>query len=240
MKSTTLIVPGLYGSGDAHWQSWLERELASAQNIVRRVQQRDWNVARLADWTRQVGDAIDAAIGPVWIVAHSFGCLATVAAAAGRGEQVAGALLVAPANPERFAAEGLLESLPASAGEHTAAPASATISASLPHAPLGFPSMVVASSNDPWMRLTAASVWADRWGAQFECIGRAGHINADAGFGAWPQGLALFRQLQAALGNEPLGTIADTATTSPVTAPTRRDDRWAAIGERALQRQWFG
>ena len=38
------------------------------------------------------------------------------------------------------------------------------------------------------MRLTAASVWSDRWGAQFECIGRAGHINVESGFGPWPAG----------------------------------------------------
>ena len=40
-------------------------------------------------------DAIDRAPGPVWLVAHSFGCLASVVAAADRPERVAGLMLVA-------------------------------------------------------------------------------------------------------------------------------------------------
>lgn len=36
----------------------------------------------LARWAGAVRDAIDRAPGPVWVVAHSFGCLASVVAAA--------------------------------------------------------------------------------------------------------------------------------------------------------------
>jgi hypothetical protein len=88
------------------------------------------------------------------------------------------------------------------------------------------------------MRLTAASVWADRWGSQFECIGRAGHINIESGFGAWPQGLDLFERFRAAHGGEPLGNIESlSARLSPSLigqdALTRR-------GERMLAQQWLG
>ena len=38
----------------------------------------------------------------VWLVAHSYGCLASVVAAADRPERVAGLLLVAPPEPDRF------------------------------------------------------------------------------------------------------------------------------------------
>ena len=59
------------------------------------VQQADWSVASPTPG-RGVGAAIDDAVGLVWLVAHSFGCLAAVAALASeaiRKTQVAGMLL---------------------------------------------------------------------------------------------------------------------------------------------------
>ena len=94
MKSTTLIVPGLYGSGSGHWQTWLESRVSGAQ----RVEQDDWDIAALDRRTDRVGEAIDRAVGQVWPVPHSFGCLAAVSVAAHRADRVAGALLVAPTN----------------------------------------------------------------------------------------------------------------------------------------------
>ena len=139
-------------------------------------------------------------------------------------------LLVAPANPERFGPRGLLTSGGSSVTQTT--DLKDTITALLPHRRLGVPAVVVASSNDPWMRLTAASVWADRWGAQFECIGRAGHINVESGHGPWPQGLAVLERLRHAHGNEPLGHI-EAVDTGYSHAHGRR-------GERMLAQQWFG
>ena len=103
--------------------------------------------------------------------------------------------------------------------------------------------ILVASANDPWMRLTAASVWADRWGAQFECIGRAGHINADSGFGPWPQGLSLFERFRRAHGGHPLGSIERLHTrrfTSSDVANEGAFDDFTRRGERGLDQQWFG
>ena len=232
MKSTTLIIPGLYGSGADHWQTWLASRLPDAQRVV----QDDWNVAALDQWTYSVGDAIDRAVGQVWLVAHSFGCLAAVMAAVDRADRVAGALFVAPANPERFTSSGLQPTATVIASQSNAA--SDSITQRIPHQTLGFPSILVASSNDPWMRLTAASVWADRWGSQFECIGRAGHINIDSGFGPWPQGLDLFERFRAAHGGEPLGNI-ETLSAKLGTSPIDHEAR-ARRGERMLAQQWLG
>ena len=98
MRCTVLIVPGFHGSGPDHWQSWLERQLPES----RRVSGIDWEAPVLARWAAEVRREIDAAASAVWLVAHSFGCLASVVAAADRPEKVAGALLVAPADPARF------------------------------------------------------------------------------------------------------------------------------------------
>jgi len=173
MPHTTLIVPGFQGSGPAHWQSWIEAQLPGA----RRVADIDWERPILARWANAVRDAIDRSPGPVWVVAHSFGCLASVTAAFNRPEKVRGALLVAPADPQRF-------------GEATA-----PLAQRLHH-----PSRVIASSNDPWVKDSTARHWAEHWGSEYLNIGAAGHINVDSGHGPWPQGLALFAQLREAGG----------------------------------------
>lgn len=117
-----LIVPGLHNSGPTHWQSWFETQLPA----TRRVEQADWERTCLSDWAARVRQSIDERPAPLWIVAHSFGCLATVTAGFVQAEKILGALLVAPADPDRF-------------GEPKA----------LLEEKLAFPSLVVASSNDP-------------------------------------------------------------------------------------------
>lgn len=166
---TILIVPGLRNSGPAHWQTWFEELLPG----TRRVEQADWARPVLAEWGEGVAAAIGAAGEPVWIVAHSFGCLAAVEVAARRPDRVRGALLVAPANPARFG-------IP---------PERLAVR-------LGFPSHVVASDNDPWVGRSVAEEWARAWGSRFTSIGRAGHINVDSGHGPWPEGLGYFEQLR--------------------------------------------
>lgn len=191
MKHSVLIVPGYLGSGPAHWQSWLERQLPAAE----RVAGIDWNVPRLGRWARLVGDAIERADGPVWLVAHSFGCLAGVVAAAQRPDRVAGALLVAPADPERFAEQGWRVGDEGSIGRW------------LYDTRLACPSLLIASSNDPWLNLASAAYWAERWGSRLLCLGAAGHVNVDAGYGPWPEGLALLRAMQAAQGSFMVGEL---------------------------------
>lgn len=195
MQHTTLIVPGLHGSGPDHWQSWIETQLPCA----RRIADIDWEQPILARWANAVRDAIDASPGPVWVLAHSFGCLASVVAVADRPEHVAGLMLVAPADPDRFTPSGLRDI----ARYHQ----QNSLSQSIPRHVLPSPSLVVASTNDPWVRLSSAAYWAECWGSQLLDIGPAGHINVDSGHGPWPQGLALFRALQAASDDLPLGSI---------------------------------
>lgn len=167
--ATTLIVPGLRNSGPAHWQSWFEQQLPDS----RRIEQADWEVTCLSDWAARLREAIDAAAEPVWIVAHSFGCLAAVTAGFIRPRRIRGALLVAPADPQRFGEPSVLL-----------------------EEKLAFPSLVVSSSNDPWVKAGTAEHWSGVWGSDFLNIGAAGHINVDSGHGPWPQGLALFARLR--------------------------------------------
>lgn len=195
MRYTILIVPGFHGSGPAHWQSWLQERLPQA----RRVAGIDWERPVLADWAAAVGRGIDEAPGPVLVVAHSFGCLASVRAAARRQHRVAGMMLVAPADPERFSPAGLRDQ-DGPPGQHS-------IASDIPASPIGMPSLVVASTNDPWVRLSSAAYWADKWGGLLVNVGAAGHINVDSGHGPWPRGLELLDALRATCDGLPLGSI---------------------------------
>jgi len=167
--TTTFIVPGLGSSGPEHWQTWLEARLANAV----RIQQTDWKDANLADWSARVRWHFSRTPGRFIIVAHSFGVLAAVQAASDYRERIIGALLVAPADPARFGVEELL-----------------------PQGPLGFPAIVVASTNDPWLRIGRATRFAKVWQAEFINLGAAGHINAESGYGPWPEGRMLLERLQ--------------------------------------------
>jgi predicted alpha/beta hydrolase family esterase len=175
-----LIVPGLHGSGSDHWQTWLERRVPGAV----RIELPDWGHADLARWAGAIDDALRQHRAAGWVVAaHSFGCLALAHYAARGGRGVQGALLAAPANPDRFALD----------------------EAQL-NRPLPFGSTLVASANDPWMSFADACYFARRWGSELVDAGEAGHINPATGFGPWPEGQSLVeRHLQRVrAGGQPL------------------------------------
>lgn len=165
-----LIVPGRDNSGPGHWQTLLEDDLPEA----RRVQQENWAQPDLNAWSARVAAAAYAADRPVLAVAHSFGCLATVGALLDHAAPLAGALLVAPAEPKRFA-----------------------IPAHRLQQPLPVPNLLVASRNDPWMSYPVALGWAAHWGSTVIDAGLAGHINVASGHGHWPALPTLLTRLAA-------------------------------------------
>ncbi|MFA5630728.1 MAG: alpha/beta hydrolase [Porticoccaceae bacterium] len=184
MTDNLLIVPGFRGSGPAHWQSWLECQIPGSQ----RIEGIDWFTPSLPRWAERIGRAIDAATQPLWIVAHSFGCLATAAAIAQQPRKIAGVVLVAPADPERFAVSGLRNS-----GDRVP---EASITQLLPPAELGVNGLLIASRNDPWLTLDDARNMARRWRLPLFNAGEAGHINTESGFGPWPLLVSLLYALQ--------------------------------------------
>ena len=141
--------------------------------------------AALADWREAIGHELERFDRPALLVAHSFGCLAAVAAAADRPDRVLGALLVAPADPDCFGTGGRRRS--------GLEPSLASI---LPQEPLACRSLLAFSRNDPWLGVAKAAYLADRWGSALVDLGVAGHINTASGHGPWPQALALLQALR--------------------------------------------
>lgn len=165
-----IIVPGLHDSGPGHWQSRWQR----AHPEFYRVRQDDWSDPALPAWSARLDEVRRRDPRPALFVAHSFGCLAAVHSIARDAGKVAGALLVAPADPDKFGVARLLPALP-----------------------LACPSLMISSSNDPWMPAGQAALWAARWRSVLVEAGPLGHINAESGLGDWAFGI---QQLQSLAG----------------------------------------
>nr|WP_294812377.1 alpha/beta hydrolase [uncultured Sphingomonas sp.] len=177
-----LTVPGLGGSGPSHWQTLWEQ----SRPDTHRVELGMWNSPHRNTWVTKLDQAIRQAQAPVVLAAHSLGCLAVAwwAELAGQpfGWPVAGALLVAPADVDRDDVRPELAAFKPT-----------------PVKPLPFPSIVVASSDDPWIAADKARALAGGWGSFFVDAGPQGHLNAASGIGWWEEGQSLLdRVLDAA------------------------------------------
>jgi len=175
-SSPVLTVPGLFGSGAEHWQTLWERE---HPEIVR-VEQDDWERPRLEAWIGTLEQAVSSVGSRPLLVAHSLG-VALVAHWASRSDaRVRAALLVAPADVDaRDRTPDLVRGF-----------------APMPLRPLPFPSIVVASDDDPYVAVERAAYFADCWRSRLVRVGELGHINAESKLGHWPRGLALLDQLR--------------------------------------------
>jgi len=169
-----LIIPGWMNSGPDHWQSRWE-----SAHGYQRVQQQDWDSPVVADWVARLDEAIGASPMPPLLVAHSLGCIAVAHWAATHSSvRAAAAFLVAPADVEQADTPEPLRPF-----------------APIPIQPLPFPTVVVASRDDPYATFDRAEVLARAWGAALVDAGMAGHLNTAAGLGPWPAGEALLHGL---------------------------------------------
>ena len=170
-----LLLPGYTDAGPGHWMSLWHRQ----KPAWRRVEQRDWDHPEKEEWVATLDAAVAATSGPVILIAHSLGCT-TVAhwVAQGGGASVAAAFLVAPADADR-----------------ADFPTEMTGFAPVPVVPMPFSSMLVASTNDPYLTMPRARVLAAAWGSELVDIGDAGHICTESGHGEWPEGRQLLGRL---------------------------------------------
>lgn len=164
--TTTLLVPGLEGSGEGHWMRWWQE--AEAEAGARTVAFTDLGDPVPDAMAVELAEAVLAHPGAV-LVGHSLGAIVIAQVLADwPGLPVTGALLVAPADP------ALHHRL------HRFAP--------LPRRPLPVPAMAALSRNDPLMDLATASGLARDWKATIVDLGEAGHVDRASGHGPWPLG----------------------------------------------------
>jgi predicted alpha/beta hydrolase family esterase len=174
MSRTILTIPGLFNSGLDHWQSHWERTVPN----VERIRQRDYKNAVCSEWIETIQKSVTGRAGEVVLVGHSCGAVAIAFWAKEFGGRVAGAMLVGPSDTEQ-----------------PDFPRNAVGFAPVPLDRLPFPSIVVASGDDPYLSLQRATHFANCWGSKLVNIGPAGHINAASGHGPWPEGIAILKEL---------------------------------------------
>ena len=144
-----VIVPGLRGHVEDHWQTRLAAKLPDSVVVPSFGRDKRDLAGRVADLHRVIQDAG----APVTLVAHSAGVLTTLHWARQHDLPVRGALLATPPDlarplgPEYPTLEQLEESgwLP------------------IPVAPLNFPSIVAASTNDPLSDFEHVRTLAEAW-----------------------------------------------------------------------------
>jgi uncharacterized protein len=173
-KSTVFILPGLGDSGEGHWQTIWEKQFGFI-----RINQRDWITPDREEWIDAVQNEISK-FDPtsVILVGHSLACSTIGYWAKKYSSPIKGALLVAPSDTESEAyPEGttgfkpmLLDKLP-------------------------FRSTVIASTNDVYVSVDRANQFSNAWGSKLILLSEAGHINVASGFGKWPGGIDILKEL---------------------------------------------
>ncbi len=176
--ASVLLVPGLSNSGPEHWQSlWQARHPE-----YHRAQQADWETPRCQDWVRTLHAYILQIESPVVLAGHSLACATIAHYAAKHADaegRVAAAFLVAPSDVEA-----------------PTYPPGSTGFDPMPLRKLPFRSVVVASTDDPYVMLERAELFASSWGSRVIKIANAGHINTASGHGLWPEGEQWLEQLR--------------------------------------------
>ncbi|QIK54021.1 alpha/beta hydrolase [Dysgonomonas sp. HDW5B] len=169
------IIPGLGNSGANHWQTYFEN---SGENF-QRINQQEWNAPNCEEWMKNIDDTISKYdLSTVILIGHSLGCVTIANWAKQYGRKIKGALLVAPSDIESplytFTSSGFTP---------------------IPLDRINFETIIVASSNDPWVSNERVKLFADSWGSKLINIGAAGHINAESGYGEWQEGLDILKEL---------------------------------------------
>lgn len=174
-KSKILILPGLWNSGEEHWQTKWEK---SNNNFTRIIQQ-DWETPRCIDWIECLDKKIaEFGTNNVILVGHSLACPTISFWANKYNRKIKGALMVAPVDTEA-----------------ATFPSEPSGFSPIPMNILPFNSIVVASSNDPYATLNRTMLFAQKWGSEFINIGEEGHISSTSGLGDWNYGLNLLKKL---------------------------------------------
>lgn len=175
-QKSFLILHGLNGSPEGHWQYWLAEELQKRGHLVSFPQLPSSESPNFLYWLSLLHLEMQAAEPGVTVIAHSLGAYlwlyyASIAGAV-RAERV---LLVAPPGVNEIKAtgrvRGLLESELSPTRIHSA-------SKDL---------LLVASEADPYCKAGVRSVYANPLGLEYlELPEWAAHVNIDSGFGPWP------------------------------------------------------
>ncbi len=165
-----LLVHGWGGSNFPHWQSWLASEIAKDYGTVSFLKFKDLDFPKIDEWERELLEHIND-FKPDIVICHSL----------------ANTLWFHLCNKKKIPKE--IKKL------YLVAPPS--MNCNLEELSTFFPvvapknlfaqkSLLVTSTNDPYMNVDEANELQKELGIDMNMLEDAGHINAESGFGEWP------------------------------------------------------
>jgi len=171
----TVIVPGWQGSGDGHWQSWLEDELRAAGRQTLRPQFTDLDNPDFDDWHAALRRSLDTLPADGFdIVAHSLGAVLWLHHVVEPGDtpRPARVLLVAPPSPRTSIAEIAAFFPPPLHIDALRNGAGGTV--------------LVAGDDDPYLPEGIAAAYGLPLEMATTVIPTGGHLSTNTGYGPWP------------------------------------------------------
>ena len=174
----TLLLHGINGSSDGHWQRWLATQLQDAGREVRFPELPDQDAPELGSWLAALAESM-AGLEPDGfdVLAYSLGAILWLhhAVAAGDGPRPSRVALVAPPAPAALA-----EIAP------SFVPVALDIDA-VRRAADG--TVLVGGSDDEYCPAGIAAVYGAALKMAATVIAGGGHLNVESGFGPWPAAL---------------------------------------------------
>ncbi len=171
----TVVVPGWQGSGEGHWQTWLEDKLRAGGRETRRPAFADLDHPDLADWLAALRATLrDLPADGFDVVAHSLGAVLWLhhIAVPGDAPRAARVVLVSPPSPATSIAEIAAFFPPPLDLDAVRRGADGTV--------------LVAGDEDPYIREGIAAAYGLPLKMATTVVPGGGHLNVEAGFGEWP------------------------------------------------------
>lgn len=169
MKNRTLLLHGWGGSDYPHWQAWLAGELAKDYGTVSFPLIQHPHYPHINRWKKEVKSHLKD-FRPDTVICHSLAnTLWFHLCNEGEIEPVEKLILVAPPSLN-CDIETIKSFFPVTAPKNLFAKSS----------------ILVVSTNDPYMTQDEAWELQETLGVPMKVIENAGHINADSGYGEWP------------------------------------------------------
>ena len=171
----TVLIPGWQGSGDGHWQSWLEAQLQATGRGTRRPPFADLDRPDLSDWLGTLHAALaDLPADGFDVVAHSLGAVLWLhhVAAARDAPRAARVVLVAPPSPATAIPEIAGFFPPPMDVDTVRRGADGTV--------------LVAGDDDPYLPEGIAAAYGLPLKMATTIVPGGGHLNVESGYGEWP------------------------------------------------------
>lgn len=171
----TIVIPGWSGSGDGHWQTWLEEQLRAAGRETRRPRFADLDHPELADWLTALRSVLAHVPADGYdVVAHSLGAVLWLHHVAARGDspRAARVVLVSPPSPTTTVEEIAAFFPPPMDVDTVRHEADGTV--------------LVAGDDDPYLPEGIAAAYGLPLKIATTIVPGGGHLTVESGYGEWP------------------------------------------------------